>query len=288
LRFKLAILDGKTAVITGATRGLGLAIASGLAAEGASIVIASRSEKSVAAALTELKVKGFRVFGMAVDVADLAQVEALAELAVRETGRLDIWVNNAGTAGPYGPTVDFTPEEFMRVIQTNIVGVYNGSRTAVRHFSAQQTGKLINILGHGYNGPVAWQNAYASSKAWVRSFSLALAAETKPLGIGVYAYNPGMVLTDLLTDVEVIRGHEEKLKNFPTIVRLMGKSPEDAARGAVRLATSKSDGKTGLLVSNFSTAAMMAKFALEGLRRVLNRPAAEPEIKMTSIPPAAQ
>ena len=111
--------------------------------------------------------------------------------------------------------MDFTPDDFNKVVQTNILGVYNGSRTAMQHFIAQRSGKLINILGHGYNRPVAWQNAYGASKAWIRSFTLALAQETKDSGVGVFAFNPGLVLTELLTDVDVIAGSEERLKAFP-------------------------------------------------------------------------
>jgi NAD(P)-dependent dehydrogenase (short-subunit alcohol dehydrogenase family) len=279
-------LNGKVAVITGGTRGLGMAIARGMAAEGAAVVLASRSSAAVTAAVADLRTQGYRAVGMALDVADLAQMEALAALARQEFGRVDIWVNNAGTAGPYGPTLDYAPEEFMRVVQTNIVGTYHGSRTAMRLFLAQGSGKLINIVGRGYDGPVPWQNAYASSKAWVRSFSLALASETKGSGVGVYAYNPGMVLTELLTDVDVIRGHEDKLKNFSTVVRLLAKSPDEAARGVVKLASAHSDGKTGLLVNNFSMFAVVGKLAEEGLATLRRRPVRSPEIRLTSVAPS--
>lgn len=279
-------LNGKVAVITGGTRGLGLAIARGLAAEGAAVVVASRSPKSVEAAVAELTRQGYRAIGMDMDVADLTQVEALAGLAQKTFGRLDIWVNNAGVAGPYGPTVDFTPEAFYQVIQTNIVGVYNGSRTAMRYFLGQGSGKLINILGAGSDGPVAWQNAYATSKIWVRSFTLALAKETKDSGVGVYAYNPGMVLTDLLTNIEVIAGNEDKLKEFGTIVRLLAKPADQAAQGVVRLASSQTDGKTGLLIKNFSVLRVAASFAGEGLRRLLKRAVREQEICIMSVPAA--
>ena len=281
-------IKGKTAVVTGSTRGLGLAIARGLAREGAAVVLASRSGAAVEQSVAALRAEGLRAAGMAVDVADLSQVEALANLAQREFGRLDIWVNNAGLAGTYGPTLDFAPEDFLRVVQTNIIGLYYGSRTAARYFVAQRSGKLINILGHGYNGPVTWQNAYAASKAWVRSFTASLAAETRESGIGVFAYNPGLVLTELLTDVEVFSGHEEKLKNFDTVVRLLARPPEEAARGAVRLASAATDGQTGLLVNNFSPLAALGSLADDGLRRLLRRPAREIKIQIESVPPAAK
>jgi glucose 1-dehydrogenase len=280
----MELLAGKVAVVTGGTRGLGLGIAQALAAEGAAVVVASRSLKSVDEAVKSLKKEGFQSAGMALDVCNLAQVEDLAALALKEFGRLDVWVNNAGTAGPYGPTIDFSPEAFNQVVQTNILGVYYGSRTAVKHFLRQGSGKLVNILGHGYNGPVAWQNAYASSKAWVRSFTMGLAKETKGSGVGVFAFNPGMVLTELLTDVEVIEGSEDRLKVFPTVVRMWAKPPEVAAKKAAWIASSATDGQTGKLISIFSPWTMLAGAAREGWRRLLNRPASELEMKIRSIP----
>ena len=172
-------LDGKVAVITGGSRGLGLGIAQALAKAGASVVLASRSQKSVDEAVQLIRSAGGRAAGLAVDVANLEQMEALADFAIAQFGHFDIWVNNAGTSGPYGPTLGFTVQDFYQVVQTNVLGVYNGSRTALRHFTQQRSGKLINVLGHGYNKPVPWQNAYGASKAWVRSFTSALARKPK-------------------------------------------------------------------------------------------------------------
>ncbi len=281
----MAVLNGKTAVITGGTRGLGLGIAEAFAAEGAEVVVASRSQKSVDEAVEKITGQGGRASGIAIDVASLEDMQALAEHALKTFGKIDIWVNNAGTAGPYGPTMAYNPEIFYRVIQTNIVGVYNGSRVALRYFQSRGSGKLINILGRGYNGPVPWQNAYAPSKAWMRSFTMALAEETRGSGVGVYAFNPGMVLTDLLTDVEVIDGSEDKLKNFPTVVRLLAKPPEFPARKAVWIASSATDGKTGLLVNGFSSRVILGGALREGLRRLLRRPAPPLDIRLKRISP---
>jgi glucose 1-dehydrogenase len=280
------LLKDKVAVITGGTRGLGLAIARAFAAEGASVVVASRSQASVEAAVADITARGGKASGLAVNVSELAQVKRLAETAIQTYGKLDIWVNNAGVAGPYGPTLEFTPEAFYQVIQTNILGVYHGSRTAMQQFLPQHSGKLINLLGHGYNGPVPFQNAYASSKAWIRSFTMALAEENKNSGVGVYAFNPGMVLTELLTDVDVIQGSEEKLKNFPFIVRILAKPAAVPAQKVAWLASSATDGKTGLLVSIFSAWAFPVGALRQGLRKLFKRPAPPLEIRMKSVPPA--
>jgi NAD(P)-dependent dehydrogenase (short-subunit alcohol dehydrogenase family) len=274
----MAELDGKVAVITGSSRGLGLAIAQAFAAAGAAVVLAARSQVAVDKAAGELVAAGRSATGLAVDVSRREQVEALAEHAVATFGRIDIWVNNAGTAGPYGPTMDTAPAAFEQVVNTNILGVYYGSHAAMRRLQAQGSGKLINMLGHGWKGPVPWQNAYSASKAWVRSFTLALAEETKTCGVGVFAFNPGMVLTELLTDVEVIEGSEERLKRFPTVVRMWARPPAVPAAKAVWIASAATDGKTGEIYNIMTTRAMLGGALREGMRGLFGqRPTAATE-----------
>jgi glucose 1-dehydrogenase len=284
----MRLLEGKIAVITGGTRGLGFGIAKAYAEEGAHVVVASRSQQAVDAAISQLHGLPGRVIGKTVDVTDLSSVQALADYAIQQFDHIDIWVNNAGTAGPYGPTLDLAPAAFTQVINTNITGVYYGSHIAMRLFTKQHSGKLINLLGHGYKGPVIWQNAYSASKAWVRSFTAALAEETKGQGVGVFAFNPGMVLTDLLTDVEVIEGSEHRLKNFPTVVRMWAKPPEVPAHKAAWLASSATDGKTGMLVSLFSAKMMLSGALKEVWRKWRHLPSSVDDVTMRVIPPAIQ
>lgn len=283
----MGILQGKVAVVTGGTRGLGLAIAKAFCAEAAAVVVGSRSPEAVQEAAAKLGEAGAQASGLPTDVTRLAEVEALAAHAREKFGRLDIWVNNAGVTGPYGPTMGCAPEAFYEVIQTNIAGTYNGARTAIAHFLAQGSGKLINLMGHGYKNPVPYQNAYSASKAWCRSFTLALAEETRDSGVGVFAFNPGMVLTDLLTNVEVIEGSEARLSRFPAVLRMWAKPPEAAVHKAVWLASSATDGKTGLVVNLFSPWRMMGGAAREGLNSLLKRPAAPVDVRLRTIPPYA-
>ena len=278
-------LVGKVAVITGGSRGIGLALARAYALEGASVFIAGRSGASVKAAADQLRLDGYQVGGMAMDVTDFAQVQALAKAAMREFGQLDIWVNNAGIAGPYGPTLQVDPEIFQQVVQTNILGVYYGSIVALRRFVDQGQGKLINMLGFGAKGAAPFQNAYGSSKAWARRFTQSLAQETRTSGVGIFSFSPGMVLTDLLTHVEVIQGSEPRLKNFPVVLRILAKPPEAVTGKAVWLASSATDGKTGLEVFIASSGSMMLGALHEGIRSLLKRPAPQFDLDLKVIPP---
>lgn len=279
-------LSGKVAVITGGTRGIGLALAKAFHEEGAAVMICSRSQASLGSAISLLHAPGDKIRGMVVDVTDLDQVNALAKQAILEFGQLDIWVNNAGYAAPYGPTLDIQPQTFYQVMQVNMIGVYNGSRVAMRHFVSQGHGKLINLLGRGAKGPLPFQNAYGSSKVWVRNFTKALAAETKGSGVGVFSYSPGMVLTDMLTDVEVIQGAEQRLNNFSTILRMWAKPPQAITERAVWLASSATDGKTGIEVYLLSKSRLLFGALNEGLRSLLRRPVERIDVKTRIIPPA--
>jgi glucose 1-dehydrogenase len=279
-------LVNKVAVVTGGTRGLGLAIARAYAREGAAVALASRSAEAVERAVTRLRGEGAQVSGWVCDVGDLVQVEALAAHTLATFGRFDIWVNNAGMSAPYGPTVAIPPEAFVAALQTNIFGVYYGSLVAMRHLLPKRGGKLINMLGQGDRQPVPLQNAYASSKVWVRNFTLALAREYRDSGVGVFAFNPGLMPTALLTRVEALEGYEARLKPLETVLRLWANPPEVPAAKAVWLAGAATDGRTGLEVKVLTPTALVGGILREGVRRLLRRPAPAVEINVHSVPPA--
>ncbi|MHB8135750.1 MAG: SDR family oxidoreductase [Anaerolineaceae bacterium] len=277
-------LNGKTVVITGSSRGFGLELAHAVIQAGGQAVICARSAQAIEDALTKLNSPD-KSAGMAIDVSDLNQVRALSNFAIKTFGHYDVWINNAGVSGTYGPTTEISPETFQRVIQTNILGTYFGSKVALEHFTDLQQGKLINILGHGYKSPVPYQSAYASSKAWVRSFTLALAREVLLPKVGVFAFAPGMMLTDLLTHVDVVAGHEDRLKVFPTVLRILARHPSTAAKKAVWIASSATDGKTGKLYT-LPMSSFLLKSMSKEIRRKISK-SKEPPIQLTfnSVPP---
>jgi NAD(P)-dependent dehydrogenase (short-subunit alcohol dehydrogenase family) len=278
-------LDGKVAVITGSSRGLGLAIAETYAREGAAVVLAARTQQTVDQAVRELQAKGYRAAGTACDVGKLEQVEGLAQTAIQAFGQIDIWVNNAGVSGVYGPTAHLPVETFERVVRTNILGVYYGSVVALKAMVPRGTGKLINLLGRGDSGPVKFQNAYASSKTWVRSFTLALAKEYAESGVGIFAFNPGLVDTDMLRQVEALQGYEGKLKPLSTVIRLWANPPGVPADRALWLASSATDGKTGLKVSVLGLPQLISGLVRDLGRRLTGRMGPDATLDITSVPP---
>ncbi|NIM93148.1 MAG: SDR family NAD(P)-dependent oxidoreductase, partial [Anaerolineales bacterium] len=259
-------------------------IAEGYLREGATVVLSSRSPDSVRDAVNALREKGYECRGIVCDVQSLQSVDALARFALSQFDKIDIWVNNAGIAGTYGPTIDIPMDRFNSVLQTNIMGVYYGSTIAMRHFLDHNQGKLINVLGHGAREIVPFQNAYASSKGWIRKFSLTLAKEYTNTNVGVYTFHPGMVDTELLRTLEVVEGWEQRLQPFKFFIRIFAKKPKDIVEKAIWLASSATDGRTGLEVRVSKPASMIGRVIKEGINRLLQRPVEEVELKITSVP----
>lgn len=283
----MGLLDGKTAVITGSTRGLGLAIAQSYAREGAAIVVASRSAKAVDATVEALQANGARAAGVACDISHSEQVQALADFAIDTFGGFDVWVNNAALSATFGPTVYVSQDEFETVTHVNIFGTYYGSMAALRHFLPRGRGKLINLVGRGDTRPVPLQNVYAPSKTLVRSFTLGLAQENKATGVGVYVFNPGLVDTDLLRDVSAIAGYEKRMKGLETVIRLWGEPPQVPAERAVWLASSATDGKTGLEVTVLDRSRIFSGLWQELKRRVQRQTAPDTTVQVTTVRPAS-
>ena len=230
-------LQGRVAVVTGSSRGLGFSMARALGLHGATVVLASRSDDGVAAAVGRLQAEGIAASGRRCDTGEPGDVEALRDEALSR-GTLDIWVNNAGVSGVFGPTASTPVADFTHVVRTNILGTFHGARVALPVFLAQGHGDLVNLYGQGDRGPVALQNAYASSKRWVRQFTETLRLETKGTGVRVHGMNPGLVRTDLLGRVTSQPGYQHRLGALPVVVGLWGQSADEAAWPIVDLVTS--------------------------------------------------
>jgi NAD(P)-dependent dehydrogenase (short-subunit alcohol dehydrogenase family) len=187
----MGILDGKVAVVTGGSRGIGRAVVEGLAGEGARVVLASRSQAAARQAADEI---GRGVLGLACDVRHHDQVARLFELVAREAGGTDVLVNNAGI-GLFAPVADTSPEDWRAVIETNLSGVFYCCREAIPQMRRRGGGDIVNVSSLAGNNPFPNGAAYNASKFGLNGFSEALMMEVRYDGIRVAYVMPGSVAT---------------------------------------------------------------------------------------------
>jgi len=249
------VLKNKNAVVTGASRGLGLAIAQAYVSAGANVVVCGRDQKTLAEAVRQIESVAKRGQSVLAVQADVAQ-EADAERLIRETlsvfGAVDILVNNAGVYGPLGAIEDVDWESWVEAIQINLMGSVYLCRQVVPFMKKQQRGKIVQISGGGATNPLARITAYAASKAAVIRFMESLALELAEFNIDVNAIAPGALNTRMLQ--EVLAAGPEKVgadfyKKSLQQEESGGAPMEKGSALAVYLASSQSDGLTGRLLS---------------------------------------
>src|SRR5437660_11676197 len=188
-------LDGKVAIITGASKGIGTAIAKHLAAEGAAVVVNYSSSKAGAdRVVNEITKQGGKAVAVRANMAKKAEVERLFSEAKKAFGRLDILVNNAGVY-EFLPLEDVTEEHFHKHFDLNVLGLLLATKEAVKHFDAAG-GSIINIGSGASTLTPANTSVYTATKAAVDAITRVLAKELGPRNIRVNAINPGMVETE--------------------------------------------------------------------------------------------
>jgi 2-deoxy-D-gluconate 3-dehydrogenase len=189
-------LDGRAAIVTGASRGLGRAMALALAGAGADVALASRSVVELEETARAIEKLGRRALVVPTDVTVYSQVEALVERAAQTLGRLDIVVNNSGIAVVI-PAAEMPPEDFRRTVEVNLVGVFNGCRAAAGRLIAQKSGKIINVASVVGALGMPGYAAYSASKGGVIALTRTLAVEWARYNIQVNAMAPGWFVTDM-------------------------------------------------------------------------------------------
>jgi NAD(P)-dependent dehydrogenase (short-subunit alcohol dehydrogenase family) len=187
--------DGKTAIVTGAASGIGLAIARDLAESGATVVVSDLDADKTEAMAAEI---GHGALACVADVADAAAVEALVGFAMQRTGRLDLLVNNAGIGGPLGPVGDYALEEWHRVIDVNLHGVFYGTRYAVPAMKTGGGGAIVNIASILGSVGFAGASAYVSAKHALLGLTRATALDHAANGIRANAVGPAFIHTPLV------------------------------------------------------------------------------------------
>ncbi len=188
-------LSGKVAIVTGGSRGIGLAIARALVADGTQVAVTGRSEAHLSAARPKIEAAGpGKVETLQADVRRYDDMTRAVGATVARFGGLDILINNAGI-GIFGGVAAMTPEQWSEVIDTNLTGVFNATRAALPHLQRRGGGFIINISSLAGKNPFADGAAYCASKAALNAFSEALMQETRYDNIRVSYVLPGSVAT---------------------------------------------------------------------------------------------
>ena len=235
------MLDGKIAVVTGASRGIGSAIARKLADEGATVVINyNGSEERANAVKAEIEGKGQKAVVRKCDVSDFASCETFIQGVIKEFGRIDILVNNAGITRD-GLLMKMSEEDFDQVLDTNLKGAFHTIRFASRQMLRQKSGRIINMASVvGVSGNAGQAN-YAASKAGVIGLTKATAKELASRGITVNTIAPGFIETEMTAVLS------DKVKEATAAQIPLGTfgQPEDVANAVAFLASDEARYITG-------------------------------------------
>ncbi len=242
-------LSGVRALITGASQGLGVAVAETFVREGASVFLCARNAEAVREVAERL---GNAAGWTRADVGQAADVDRLVAEAVQHLGGLDVLVSNAGVYGPKGAIQDVDWQEWVDALNINLCGTILCCRAVLPHFLRQRRGKIILLSGGGATKPLPNLSAYAASKAAVVRFGETLAEEVKADGIDVNSVAPGALNTRLLD--EVLDAGPEKVGEAFYAASLKqkatgGTSLTHGAELCAFLASRASDGITGRLIS---------------------------------------
>jgi 3-oxoacyl-[acyl-carrier protein] reductase len=223
----MGLLDGKVSLVTGASRGIGRAIARALAGEGAQVVLGAREEARLAEAVREIEGGGGRAEALALDVCDRGSVEAAVERVLAGHGRIDHLVNNAGVTRD-NLLLRMKDEEWQQVLATNLTGVFLCTQAVLKPMLRQRAGRIVSITSVVGLAGNAGQANYAASKAGIVGFTRSVAREVALRGITANAVAPGFIETDM-TAAMTDKAREAVLGKVP-----MGRvgRPEDVA-GAV-------------------------------------------------------
>ncbi len=225
-------LTNQVAVVTGAGRGIGRAIALKFAAEGADVVCVSRTQENSEKVAAEVRALGRKAWAVALDVSDAAAVNTTAEQILKDAGKVDILVNNAGVTRD-GLLMRMSEADWDTVLDTNLKGAFNVTKAFTRSFLKQRSGRIINVASViGLIGN-AGQCNYAASKAGLIGFTKSCARELASRGVTVNALAPGFIETDMTAVLK-----EEQKAGILTQVPLgMLGSTEDIAAAALYLAS---------------------------------------------------
>ncbi len=240
-------LDGKVAIVTGASKGIGKFIAMALAQQGAKVVVSSRKLDAVSSVADEFKAKGWDAIAFPCHMGDDEQIKALAESTIKNLGGIDIIVNNAAANPVFGPVQEAGDEAFNKIMDVNVRGPLNLAKYAYESMKSRGGGSVINISSIEGITPGQGLGLYSVSKAALIQLTRVLAREWGPDQIRANAICPGLVETkfsEALTSNEKILKHVMMKQALPMLAQ-----PEDIAGLAVFLASAASKFITGAIIT---------------------------------------
>ncbi|MDQ1167173.1 3-ketoacyl-ACP reductase [Flavobacterium sp. SORGH_AS_0622] len=203
-------LKNKNALITGAGKGIGKAVATALAKEGVNLILVSRTKSDIDQLAEETAKLGVKTLALSADVSDINSINTAVEKAIAEFKSIDILINSAGIAS-FGKFLELEPEAWERIIQVNLMGTYYTTRAVIPNMIERQTGDIINISSTaGLNGN-ALTSAYSASKFAVLGLTDSLMQEMRKHNIRVTALTPSTVATDMAKDLNLTDGNPEKV-----------------------------------------------------------------------------
>ena len=213
-------LKNKNALITGAGKGIGKAVAIALAKEGVNIVLIARTQADIDEVAQEINTYDVKTLALTADVADINSVNLAIEKAIASFQTIDILINNAGIAA-FGKFLELEPSEWERIIQVNLMGVYYVTRAILPNMIERQTGDIINISSTaGLNGN-ALTSAYSASKFALLGLTDSLMQEVRKHNIRVTALTPSTVATDMAKELNLTDGNPEKVMQAEDIAELL-------------------------------------------------------------------
>ncbi len=203
-------LQNKIALVTGAGKGIGKAIALALASEGVHVGLLARTQKNLVAVAEEIKVKGGKAAFATADISKIDEVNAAVAKITGELGNIDILINNAGT-GTFGKFLELEPEVWEKQIRINLFGVYYATRAVLPQMIERKSGDIINISSTAGKSGAAGTSAYSASKFGVFGLSESLMQEVRKHNIRVTTLAPSTIVTDLAESAHLITGDPERV-----------------------------------------------------------------------------
>ncbi|TDE04857.1 3-ketoacyl-ACP reductase [Flavobacterium sandaracinum] len=213
-------LKNKNALITGAGKGIGKAVAIALAKEGVNVILVARTQSDLDQVAQEVNALGVKSLTLIADVANIDSVNTAVEKALSEFKTIDILINNAGIAA-FGKFLELEPEAWERIIQVNLMGTYYATRAVLPNMIERQTGDIINISSTAGLSGNALTSAYSASKFAVLGLTESLMQEVRKYNIRVTALTPSTVATDMAKELKLTDGNPDKVMQAEDMAELI-------------------------------------------------------------------